>query len=526
MRSAVLLSISLLALLAPLGASAQYYQSQHYNTINRATFVQMALNYSGVPLSNSTHCFRDVTNQVFANAVCTAAQYGYITGHPSGNFRPYDAISFVEAAAIAIRAEGVSVRQDPRYWYVPYLQQLAEWDATPRSITNVLHGITPGQAQELLSHTASRRNTSTRTTTRTTTRYSSSDDIEIEIDVDEDNPEPGDRIRYTIRIRNNTSSSITIDVVADLDNDLHFRSASDNGDDRNDEVRWDNVRIPARSTETLSLNVEVDDRVDDGDSLRIDVRADGERLSETIRVDDDGRSRGDDEDIRIEIDDIPDPVRASDILQYRIYLENRENRDVRIDVEATLDGDVRFESANRGGEHSGDTVEWDNIEIDEDEEEMLILRVRVQSDLRDGDTVRLRVEAGDSEETITTAVIRRDYGNRTDDDIDISITDSPREVWRGDELTYYITLENRERYDVRLDVRAFLDSDTAFLSASNGGQLQAGDEVLWRDIRIDSEDEREMVLRVRVRNSVDRGDTIRLRIEAGDDQETEDTEVE
>ena len=77
-----------------------------------------------------------------------------------------------------------------------------------------------------------------------------------------------------------------------------------------------------------------------------------------------------------------------------------------------------------------------------------------------------------------------------------------------------------------LDVRAILDDQTSFISASNSGDLQSDDEVEWDDIEIDEDAQRTIILRVRVKNTVDDGDVLRLTVEAGDDEDSETTRIE
>ncbi len=50
------------------------------------------------------------------------------------------------------------------------------------------------------------------------------------------------------------------------------------------------------------------------------------------------------------------------------------------------------------------SIEWDNIDIEEDETKTIILNVRVNNDVDDGDVLRLDVEAGDDEDSETTRI--------------------------------------------------------------------------------------------------------------------------
>lgn len=233
---------------------------------------------------------------------------------------------------------------------------------------------------------------------------SSTSDVSIDVTVDDSSAEPGDSVTFTLKLRNNRNSNQTTDVRAVLSRDLTFVSASAGGDEEDNEVRWDNVRVPSRSTKTLTMRVRIRSSADDGD--RLEVRAYTNRTSDsaTVRVDDEDNDLND-ADLRVILSDSPDPVQSGDTLTYTIRIENESNDDLEdIRVRAELDEDTSFLSATDGGDEDNDEVEWDRIDIDEDEEETLILRVRVRSGVRSGDTLRLRVEVEGEDETISTRV--------------------------------------------------------------------------------------------------------------------------
>lgn len=239
---------------------------------------------------------------------------------------------------------------------------------------------------------------------------STSSDITVDMTSNRSTAEPGETVTVTLRLRNPRNGTQTADVRAVFDPDFDFVSASGGGDEDGDEVRWDNVRVPSRSSKTLTMRLRVRSNADDGD--RLSVRAYTDRASDTltVRVDDDNNNDdddddNDDDDLRVVLSDSPDPVSAGDTLTYRIRIENESNDDLDdIRVRAVLDSDTSFLSASNGGDEDDGDVEWDNIDIDEDEEETLTLRVRVRSGVRNGDTLRLRVEVEGEDDTISTRV--------------------------------------------------------------------------------------------------------------------------
>ncbi len=117
------------------------------------------------------------------------------------------------------------------------------------------------------------------------------------------------------------------------------------------------------------------------------------------------------------------------------------------------------------------------------------------------------------------------YNSYDNADINISITDSPDPVSVGDTITYRIRLRNREDFDVRTDVRAYLDSKTTFVSASEDGEDIDSDEVEWTRIDLDADDTTTLTLRVRVRSNTSSNGSVRLRVETDDDDATITTQV-
>ena len=75
-------------------------------------------------------------------------------------------------------------------------------------------------------------------------------------------------------------------------------------------------------------------------------------------------------------------------------------------------------------------------------------------------------------------------------------------------------------------MHGFLDQDTQFLSASDNGREQGNDEVEWRNISIQGNDCETLTLRVRVDDNAQNGDSVRLRVRAGDDEDSESTLIE
>lgn len=284
--------------------------------------------------------------------------------------------------------------------------------------------------------------------------------------------------------------------------------------------------------------------------------------------------------VSVRVTAAPDPVEPDDFINYSIYVRNDLGSTRSVVVIADLDADTDFESASNGGRRSGgDQVRW-TLSLRARSSSTVTLRVRVDEDLRDGDTVRLDVSADGSRDQVVTRV--EDYDRYDDDDecnprydrcyyrngryyyeddcdryddcdddyyddcdryddcdddyddcdryddcddITVEVGASTGEVNDGQLLTYTIHLENDSSSDRRVDVNAFLDEETDFYSASDGGDDVRRDEVEWEDVYVGARSTRNLTVSVRVSRDVRSGDRIEFEAEADGDSDTVSTRV-
>ncbi len=524
MKHSLRLSIVTLLLALPLAASAQSA------AITRADFIVNMMASKGL-YGNGGNCFPDVTNQAFAPAVCEAKARGYVTGFGDGRFHPYQSVTLVDAAVFAMRLERVSLPGDS-IWYRPAIEKLAEWDAIPESIRSIADPLSVSQANEVLVSVRNRGddNDDNNDDEEDIEHDDDHDDLTVSITDDPVRADEGDIIEYRIRVQNDDNDDVDVDIRAELDDDVSFVSATGGGDHEQDRVDWDDVNIDDDDDVVYTLRVRV--RNNAGDTVKLRVRADDEIDEELTEIrdgnDDNNDDDNDNEDIRITVEDSDDPVDAGDTVTYRIRIDNRGNRDESVDVEAELDDDMTFVAASQDGDRSGDTVEWDDVDVNEDDTETLLLTVRMDSSLDDNDSVTLRVRADGRSFTETTRIDDGNGNDNNDDDanVTVSITDAADPVEEGEVITYRIRITNNENQIITIDPTAFLDGETSFVSASDNGDLRGGDEVEWENISIARDETKTLLLSVRPRSSVNDGDTVRVRVEAGDDEDTEDTRIE
>ncbi len=271
----------------------------------------------------------------------------------------------------------------------------------------------------------------------TPTPVSSRSDVTVRIEASDDEFEPGDTVTYSIYLKNNGSTSRTVDVLAELDSDLTFRSASNDGEDDDEEVEWEDIRLSARGSKTLTLKARLDSSADDGDELTTSVEVTGSGVKTItdevdIEVDDDNNSNDDDDDcyyysngrwiydedecdndnddddeeMVVRIIGSPSRVEAGGTITYQIQVRNEGRSDEYVDIEANLDEDTIFLSASDNGDDSRDLVEWDRIFIRRDETRTVQVTVRADRSLDDGDTVTITAEAGNDEDEETTKIFK------------------------------------------------------------------------------------------------------------------------
>ncbi len=520
--------LSALALLLPAIAQAQYY-APVYGDYSRAMFTQTVMDRLG-GARDGYNCFPDVRNQSYAPAVCAAKLQGIVKGGADGYFRPDTPVTFIEAATIALRADGY-VAQSGSPWYRPYLEEMSRRDAIPSSVVNILNPITSAQANEIITEVfdGAEHDDDDDDDEKDD---NDDDDLYLYITASDERVDVDDTVTFRIKIRNDDNDDLDdLDVRVTFDEDeFEYVSSSDSGDLEDDEeVTWENIDVDEDETYTLLLTLRVSDDNDEDDRIGIEAEVEDSEASKYITVEDDDND-DDDEAVRLTVTDSPDPVEPGDTIRYTIKIENREDDDIRVDIRAVLDPQVEFVSASDDGDEERDEVVWDDIRLDEDEEETVTLTVRVDDDADDGDTIRIEFTANDDEETETTRV--DDDGDDDDDDdtgdedIDVSITDSRDPARVGDEVEYRITLQNDEDDDVEIKVIAELDEGMSFLDASNGGDEEEDDEIHWDDIEIDEDDDRTITLRVRINNDADDGDTLRLKVRAGDGDDEETTRID
>ena len=94
--------------------------------INRAEFTKILMKYAEDTPFSGKDCFPEVTNEWFAQYICTAQERNFVSGYPDGTFRPGNAINFAEVAKIVVNSLEIAHRApgENEEWFVTFIRAL------------------------------------------------------------------------------------------------------------------------------------------------------------------------------------------------------------------------------------------------------------------------------------------------------------------------------------------------------------------------------------------------------------------
>ncbi|MDP6575091.1 MAG: hypothetical protein QF755_01185 [Candidatus Peribacteraceae bacterium] len=333
--------------------------------------------------------------------------------------------------------------------------------------------------------------------------------------------EPGETLTYSIVVTNTSSVDATNVTVTDsLPGDVTYISASDNASHAGGIVTWSNLSISANSSKTLTVTGRVGDSVANGTILTNSAFVNGTQATDTTTVQDGSTQQN----LTLTLSDSQDPVEPCEAFTYTVRVTNlTANAASNKTVTLVLDNDVDYLNSSNGGTHNNSVVTWNNLSIAGNSTLSLTANVRTDCSADDNDILRSTAYVDSLNVSEDTRV---DDGGSNNDDLELTITeDTPDPVEIGEILTYNIRVCNESNSDIETDVIAYMDNDTSFVSASDGGDDDNDDEVKWDNIDINDDDCEVLVLRVRVRTSAQEGGTLRLEARAGDSEDTEHTRI-
>ncbi len=299
------------------------------------------------------------------------------------------------------------------------------------------------------------------------------------------NPVYGDDLlTYSIYLRNDGASDRTVDVRAMLDSRTIFHSASDRGQNYNrNDVIWSRMMIRRNSSKTLSLTVRVDDR----------YRSDNYRTSRNCY---DSYGRYNTRYCNDYYDDDYDTLR------------------MRVDAGGSSDettNTLRSGSRSRSYDDCYDSYgRYNSRYCDNDYYDDYYYNDDYDDDCYDS---RGRYDSR--------------YCNTSSSYRDITLTaDAVQDdVYENDTITYTIRLRNDSNRGQNVDLRAMLDRDTYFQSATDGGRRSGSYDVIWDNIYVSADSSRTVTVTARVSSSARSGDTLIFTAYAGGREDEVSTRV-
>lgn len=105
------------------------------------------------PATDSKIFYTDVrADDWFAKEVCMAHVTKIVNGYPDGTFKPNHYISFAEAAKITANVFAYSLDRESgdEWWYMPYVERLADLKAIPTTLKTPEQEITRGEMAEIV----------------------------------------------------------------------------------------------------------------------------------------------------------------------------------------------------------------------------------------------------------------------------------------------------------------------------------------------------------------------------------------
>ncbi len=120
--------------------------------INRAEFTKILMKYAEDKPFTGRNCFPEVTNEWFAQYVCTAQERNFVSGYPDGTFRPGNAINFAEVAKIVVNSLEIAHRAPGKNeeWFVTFIRALDVQDAIPTSIKSPEQLVTRAELTDII----------------------------------------------------------------------------------------------------------------------------------------------------------------------------------------------------------------------------------------------------------------------------------------------------------------------------------------------------------------------------------------
>ena len=330
---------------------------------------------------------------------------------------------------------------------------------------------------------------------------------------------PGDTLTYVITVTNTSQVNGTNVTVTDsLPTQVTYLLASDSGTHASGVITWTGLSIAAGATKTLTVIAQVNSGVANGTVITNTAAVNGVTAQDTTTVQ---TSPG--QNLTITLTDSKDPVAPCENFTYTVTVTNLSstalsNQEIRL----SLGSSVTFLSASDNGTNGSSLVTWTGVSIGAGSSVTRTAYVKASCSATDGQILRSTAYINSLSVEQTTNVNDNEVEA---DNISLSVTDNPDPVMPGEELRYDIRVCNNDSSSTTIDLTALLDSDTSYLSSSNGGDNYDSTDVRWDSLSISGNSCQTVIVRVRVRRSASEGDTLRLTARTGSTERVEYTRV-
>ncbi|MBT6730714.1 DUF11 domain-containing protein, partial [Candidatus Peregrinibacteria bacterium] len=331
--------------------------------------------------------------------------------------------------------------------------------------------------------------------------------------------QPGQTLTYSIEVTNTSSVPATsVRIVDQLPAELTFISAANNGTYINGEVLWENITLQPNQSITLQVTTQVKPNVSPGTvilniaqvignpnfvlvmaGVGSNFAADAAPMryeapvlvsaqdTTTVRtpdilVEDEPRPSS---DSTITLRDSVDPVELGESFTYTIAITNMSDSAINGEtVDQEIDPNLLVSSVSDSGRAGKGTIKWENISIPANTTRTLSATVSVEPTAQQNSTLLSSVTMNELSDTESTVINNSNTSSCQTEDVTItSVSDTSDPVAPGQEVQYFITLENSCSETTTQMVTAWLDGKSTFVSASDNGSSE-GSIVKWNNLNI------------------------------------------
>ncbi len=308
---------------------------------------------------------------------------------------------------------------------------------------------------------------------------------------------PGDAITYTITYENYKADAADVVIRDTLDTHVKFVSADNGGQNKGSTVEWTIKAVPAGTSGTVSLTVQVLDTALESHNPNGPGKVVNGGDTATVKV-------GNDQEFELnEVENpVPEPphkqetspyegngvlgaVQVGDTITYKISYRNYKNTAADVVIKDKLDTHVEFVEASDEGQNKDGTVEWTIASVPANTEGFVTLTVQVLESAKvpagpgmvvnGGDTATVKV--GNDNEYTLEKVVNPVLPSKQEVSPYEGLDDLGA-VKVGDEITYEIHYVNYTDETADIVIVDTLDPNVTYVDSDPTGILE-GNTVKW-----------------------------------------------